>query len=264
MDYMMVQGEVEMEIISEAQAMDIVREFLSEILKECSNIIALYVIGSLGGGYYRPGQSDIDTAIIVSDNALITQQRIDKIAGKYWKAYNVPKGFGSIMIRLSELSPPYVKSEADDFEFTVEIARLKIQSKVIYGGINLDNVAMPSRNDFKKDALIMEHWFAKEFGYPMFDKLQITGCVNTILGYLRRYLMIEKGIFEFNKFETIKVYLNHEPPILNQPVFDFIMRKLNGEVESNDNDLQMLRECGIELRNYFNIHILNVETSTLR
>ena len=167
------------------------------------------------------------------------------------------------MIRLSELSPPYLKSEAEDFEFTVEIARLKTQGKAVFGEIDLGEIPMPLNEDFIADALIMEKWFAKEFGYPMFDKLQITGCINTLLGYLRRYLMIEKCVFEFNKFLTIETYLRHEPPIVNEPVFDFINKKLKDEVAGNDDDLHILRECGIQFRNYFNKRLLNLDTSTL-
>jgi predicted nucleotidyltransferase len=198
-------------VISEEKALNIVGEFLDEIRQEDNGILALYLIGSLGGGYYRPGQSDIDTVIIVSDDAAITQERMDEIAKKYWQSYKIPKGFGSIMIRLSEFLPPYIKSEIEEFEFTIEIARLKTQGKAVFGGIDLNDIQMPLKEDFIKDAIIMEKWFAKEFGYPMFDKLQIIGCVNTILGCLRRYLMIEKNIFEFNKFLTIETYLRHEP-----------------------------------------------------
>jgi len=252
-----------MSVITEAKAMEIVHEFLSEIRREDDGILALYLIGSLGGGYYRPGQSDIDTVIIVRDDVAITQERMDEIAKKYWHTYEIPKGFGSIMIRLSELSPPYIKSEAEDFEFTVEIARLKTQGKPVYGEINLNSINMPSKEDFIKDALIMEKWFAKEFGDPMFEKLQITGCVNTILGCLRRYLMIEKSVFEFNKFLTIDTYLRHDPPFVNEKAFDFIIKKLNDEASGNNDDLQMLRECGTKFRDYFNKRLLNLETSTL-
>ena len=250
-------------VITESKAIEIAGEFLDEIRCRDDGILALYLIGSLGGGYYRPGQSDIDTAIIVSDEAAITQKRMDEIAEKYWRKYNVPKGFGSIMIRLFELSPPYLKSKAEEFEFTVEIARLKTQGKAVFGGINLDNIMMPSKEDFIKDALIMEKWFAKEFGDPMFEKLQITGCINTILGYLRRYLMIEKRVFEFNKFLTVETYMRHEPPIVNEPVFDFIHKKLKDEVAGSDDDLKTMRESGAQFRDYFNRRLLDLETSTL-
>jgi hypothetical protein len=208
--------------ISEDEALFIVHEFLTEILNAEKSILTLYVIGSLGGGYYRPGQSDIDTVIIVRDDVGISQKQMDKIAEKYHKKYNVPKGFGSVMIRESELLPPYVKSEIEEFEFTIEIARHKTQGKAIYGSIKIDAIKMPTKEDFIKDALIMEHWFGKEFGYPMFDKLHLTGCLNCILGCLRRYLIIEKNIFEFNKFKTIEIYKLNNPPIINDKAFEFI------------------------------------------
>ena len=250
-------------MITEAMAMDIVNEFLAEICCEDEGILALYIIGSLGGGYYRPGQSDIDTIIIVKNEAAITQERMDEIAAKYGKSYNIPKGFGAVMVRFFELSPPYTKSETDEFEFSVEIARLKTQGLRIYGEINLDYVKMPSKEDFINDAIIMEKWFLKEFGNPMFDKLQISGCVNMILNYIRRYLMIEKHIFEFNKFTTIETYMCHEPPMVNKPVFDFIHKNLRDEVAGNGGDLDMLRKCGEQFRAYFNKRLLNLEISML-
>lgn len=251
------------EVITEEKALVIVKEFLEEILKEEPGVLALYVIGSLGGGYYRPGQSDIDTVIIVRDDAVISQERMNNIAEKYQHKYKVPKGFGSILIHEFELSQPYTKSIVDEFEFTIEIARLKTQGKAIYGIINLDNIKMPSKDDFIKDALIMEHWFTKEYGYPMFDKLQITGCVNCILGILRRFLIIEKGIFEFNKFKTIEVYLQSNPPIVNQKAFDIIRNYLNNEIVWDQDDLSQLRTCGIEFRDYFNRMLLNADSHTL-
>jgi len=250
-------------VITEERAMEIVREFIDEICREDDGITALYLIGSLGGGYYRPGQSDVDTIIIVRDDAAITQKRMDEIAEKYCHTYKIPKGFGSIMIRLSELSPPYIKSEIEEFEFSVEIARLKTQGKIMFGELNLDDVQMPSREDFIKDALIMEKWFAKEFGYPMFEKLQITGCVNTILGLLRRYLMIEKGVFEFNKFLTIESYMRNDPPLVDESIFNFIQKNLNEEVVGNDDDLHMLRKFGLQLQECLNRQLLNVETNKI-
>jgi len=93
------------------------------------------------------------------------------------------------------------------------------------------------------------------------EKLQIAGCVNSILLHLRRYLMIEKGVFEFNKFRTIEVYLRHAPPIVESQAFDFILKKLKGEVDGDGDDLRMLRTCGARFRDYFNKRLLNSETA---
>ena len=34
--------------------------------------------------------------------------------------------------------------------------------------------------------------------------------------------MIEKSVFEFNKFNTVKAYLDHSPDIIDENVFAFI------------------------------------------
>ena len=250
-------------VISEEKAFEIVQEFLTDILQISPDVLALYVIGSLGGGYYRPGQSDIDTAVIVRDNAAVTQEEVDQIAESYQEKYHVPKGFGAILIRSSELLPPYTKSETDEFEFTVEIARLKVQGKPVYGSLKLDDIKMPDRSDFIKDACIMENWFHREFGYPMFDKLQVADCVNSILGILRRYLMIEKHIFAFNKFKTIEIYLQNDPPLVNQQAFELIHRILHNETTGNETDLQLLQACGIEFRDFFNQTLLGIDSRKL-
>ena len=41
-------------VISEEKAFEIVQEFLTDILQISPDVLALYVIGSLGGGYYTP------------------------------------------------------------------------------------------------------------------------------------------------------------------------------------------------------------------
>lgn len=160
------------------------------------------------------------------------------------------------MIAERELFPPYQKSDVDDFEFSVEIVRLKLQGKTVYGSYDLSNVPMPTKSDLIHDALIMENWFDKEFGIEMFNKLGYVGCVNTILGYLRRYLMIEKNIFVLNKFCTVETYCNNEPPIIDCQIFTLINDIINGHEAIND-ELDLLRSFGNQIRPYLNKRLLN-------
>lgn len=51
--------------ISYEQAMGIVQEFVQQIREAYpEKILAVYTVGSLAGGYYRPGQSNIDTTVL--------------------------------------------------------------------------------------------------------------------------------------------------------------------------------------------------------
>lgn len=247
-------------VISEKKALNIVDEFLNALKSIDNNsILALYLIGSLGGGYYRPGQSDIDTALIIKKNSVLTQENTDVIAHNYYKKYRVPKGFGAIVVCESELYPPYEKSVKEEFAFSYEIARLKIQGKLLYGSYDLNVVPMPTKKQLMKDEIIMQKWLNKEFGYLMFDKLSATGCVNCILGSMRTYLMIKHGIFEFNKFKTIKAYMKTSPHVFDYKINDFINGYLKGESKVDDVIHLSLRNFGIKIRDYMNKDLLGVD-----
>lgn len=251
---------IETLLISESMALSIVSMFVNDITGiDGDGIVAVYLIGSLGGGYYRPGQSDIDTIIITKDQATIKQEQIDKVASDYWHRFNIPKGFGSIMIHEIELYPPYDRSKVEDFSFSVEIARLKVQGKQFYQSYALSQVPMPNREDLIVDARIMQNWLNKEFGYPMFDKLRTTGCINCILGSMRDFLMIDKGIFEFNKFKTIECYLKNAPPIYDLDLFREIVYYLKGQTTGEQLLLEKLQRFGINLRDYLNKYLLNLD-----
>lgn len=246
-------------IITKDQALKIVGEFKDELLTHAPDgLLALYLIGSLGGDYYRPGQSDIDTILIIKDNSVLTQEKAEEIAAAYQERYRVPKGFGAVLIYEKELFPPYLKSEAEEFEFSVEIARLKTQGLLFYGNYSLDHVPMPTREHLIKDAKIMENWFHSTFGYPMFDKLDLVSSINTILIQMRRFLMIEHSVFEFNKFKTIDTYLQYHPTLTNEHVFSFIMRYLKGEAPGDQHELEILRTFGQSLSDHNNRTLLHV------
>lgn len=249
-------------IITEAMAWRIVAQFVREITQnDEGGVLAVYVIGSLGGGYFCPGRSDVDTVIIVQNDAPITQEEIDVVATRYWHEFDIPKGFGSIMMREHELFPPYDRSRVEDFEFSVEVARLKIQGKQVYKSYRLADVPMPGRDDLICDAIIMENWLDNEFGYPMFDKLKITGCINCILGYMRRYLMIEQGVYEFNKHKVIDSYLQHSPPLVDMHLFQRVQVALHDPSLGQGQLLNELRRFGTQMRDYMNIRLLSLDLS---
>lgn len=246
-----------MGILTEKMALEVVGEFKNELCTvDRDGILAIYLVGSLGGGYYRPGQSDIDTAIILRDDAAITQEEIENIADRYRDKYQVPKGFGAMAIYEKELFPPYSKSEAEEFELSVEIARLKVQGKLIYGNYCLDQVPIPSREHLIQDAVIMERWLQSEFGYPIYNKLSITASINCILSVMRRYLMIEHGIFEFNKFKTIDAYLRNSPSVVDEAVFEFINGYLHGTVVGDAESLEMIQRFGTVISDHYNEQLL--------
>ncbi len=185
-------------------------------------IVAVFAIGSLGSDYYRPGQSDIDTAVITNcgrHDVTQIEQEIEIIQDRYWREYNVPKGFGAIVFAEEQLYPPYVKEE----ELLLEILRLKTQSKLLYGKYNIEDIPMPDQQSIIDDATAFQAWADREREKdPSFHVFDTQKLVNSTLIALKRYLMIRHGIVEFNKFKVIGLYLQNHPPLVDEETFDFI------------------------------------------
>jgi len=232
--------------ISYDGAIKIVQRFSEELNEKYKdNIIAVFVIGSLGSDYYRPGQSDIDTFIITKyrrNDISRIEEEVAAIAEKYEKEYNVPKGFGTVVIAEEQLYPPYVKSE----ELILEILRLKTQSKLIYGEYDVEKIPMPDKQAIINDALSFQEWIdetrqKETTENPEFIR-KINGVimVNSTLIALKRYLMIKHGIIEFNKFKVIGLYLENNPPIVNDEAFEYINLHLYDKIGDAD-DEQALR-----------------------
>ena len=216
--------------ISYDEAIQISKQFARELAHQFRDkIIAVFAIGSLGSDYYRPGQSDIDTAVITSFRRNDVQQaasEIKNIANRYWREYHVPKGFGAIVFAEEQLYPPYIKSE----ELILEILRLKTQSRLLYGEYDITRIPKPDRQAIIDDARSFQEWAdAEKRRNPSFQINSEQTLVNSTLIALKRYLMIQHGIIEFNKFKVISLYLNNRPPIVNDEVFDFINRSLHGK-----------------------------------
>ena len=114
-------------MISYERAIDIAKQFANNVKTILKNkLLAVFAIGSLGSDYYRPGQSDIDTIIITSlkrEELKIYRKDIRKIADSYQEKFDVPKGFGAILLAEEQLYPPYISEE----ELILEIYRIKLQ-----------------------------------------------------------------------------------------------------------------------------------------
>ena len=222
-------------LIQREEAVRIAEEFADEICELYQNrILAVYAIGSLGSDYYRPGQSDIDIALITdftSDEEPNAVKRIDEIADVYWKRYQVPKGFGSIVFTTEQLYPPYDVEK----ELVLEILRLKLQSKLLWGDYDIEAIPFPTKQDIINDARHFQEWVDEsKVKDPNFGITSVQMLVNSTLIALKRYLMIEHNIIEFNKFKVIGLYMNNNPPISNAEVFSFIADVLSGKERNID------------------------------
>ena len=210
-------------MLSFEEALRVAGEFAQEIdALYPGKIEAVFAIGSLGSDYYRPGQSDIDTVLITrfsrAEIPEVTEQ-IERIADVYQARYQVPKGFGAIVLAKEQLFPPYVREE----ELVQEILRLKTQARLVWGEYDLSSVPMPDWDAIREDIRHFQEWVDSQ---PPFN-YSLTAFVNSALIALKRYLLLKHHIIEFNKFRVMDLYLRNDPPMVNQEIFDFIEKRLH-------------------------------------
>ena len=221
-----------MEHIELERAIGISKAFAEEIAAMYPDLLAVYAIGSIGGGYYRPGQSDIDTVVIMSCSRAQAYERtsaIEAVADRYWKQYSIPKGFGAVVMGTEQLKPPYIAEE----ELVMEIIRLKAQHMLIYGAFDLDSIPMPDRAAIIDAENAFEDWRASE-GITPPEKMTRQMTVNSILILLKRWLLLEKGIVEFNKFNVVSRYLKNDPPFINERYLNAVNEYIHGGEISNE------------------------------
>ena len=226
-----------MEQIFLENAIEIAKKFAEEIAEMYQDTLAVYAIGSIGGGYYRPGQSDIDTVVIMDCTRAQANERIpavEAVADRYWKEYNVPKGFGAVVMSVEQLTPPYIAEE----ELVMEIIRLKAQNLPVYGDFDLDSIPMPDRQAIIDAENAFEDWRAAEGNTPP-EQMTRQMTVNSILILLKRWLLLEKGIVEFNKFRVVAEYLKNDPPYVNEHYLKAADGYLHGNNISDDLLLKM-------------------------
>jgi len=249
-----------MATISEETAWCILEKYTNECLQiDSATLIALYATGSLPGGYYRPGQSDIDAVLIVKNgseqiwgSSEEPGEPLEELNRCYLEKFSIPKDFSPFPLQERELLPPY---DPKNDVLTEEIARLKLQGKPVYGLFDLDAVPMPTPNDFLVGAQRFEEWWRDEFSKSTPpEAMSPTACVNTVLMHLSRFLRIKRGIIELNKRKMVSEYLDNEPPFVNREALRLIGTFLKGQSHI-EAEIELLRGFTSELRRQMNAYL---------
>lgn len=245
-----------MALIDAETAWEILSRYVDDCLKiDSPSLLAVFAIGSLPAGYYRPGQSDIDAVLLVQDGAeklwgscVEPSSELKILNRSYRERYRIPKDFGPFPVSASELFPPYDPHK----ELVTEIARLKIQGRRVYGCFDLDVIPMPKGSDALADAQHFEEWWRDEFAPSMTTEgLSPTGCANTILLHVTRFLWIKRDVIEFDKRRILPRYLDSEPPCVHPEAFSLVERSLAG-MELSQRDEDALRAFALLVRTEMN------------
>lgn len=195
-------------VINKIQAWQIIEEFAYDLAAELDEkLLSVIVIGSLSGGYYRPGVSDIDIIVVVADNARsATEPRVERLREEYRIRYQVPKEFGAIVVTPEQLCPPYPPEE----ELAPEVRRIFDQGRTVYG-VQIP-VIPPTRAEMLGYIQWFDRWLESKFlpenppeslSYQSVYTLAAMACRNYI------YTFSDKMIWE--KKRALRTFANHHP-----------------------------------------------------
>lgn len=193
-------------VVSEKEAWEISKEFSHGVAQITGkNLKAVIVIGSLAGGNYRPGTSDIDIAVIVDDECSQEQKlQVRERATFFRDKYAIPKDFGAVIIMEKELFPPYDPAQ----ELVPEILRLKHQGIIIQGFYELDKIPEPTKEDFKSYARVFYPWLRTNYiDNRSVEARTVDAIVNTLLYELRLFIWDVQNEFVFNKEDVLRMFL---------------------------------------------------------
>jgi hypothetical protein len=242
--------------ISYEQAMGIVQEFVQQIREAYpEKILAVYTVGSLAGGYYRPGQSNIDTTVLADatlEELEELREEIDAIASGYCEEYQIPMGFIATVLSKEELYPPYDPQE----ELPWAILRLKCQSQPVWGSYALDGIPMPDTQAIIAGENAHEDRRAMELP-ASFQDMSCAVTVNGIFRMLKRYLIIACGKVELDKRRVVREIWERSPAFLDKEALTLVEKVLEQGADAVDGqELAALQRWHESLRKEINHTLL--------
>jgi len=219
--------------VNEEQAWTLLHEFAREASSiDPSRIKAIIAIGSLPGGYYRQGQSDLDVVIIMADanqaSGLAKTNFLTAIretTSKFQSCCDEETKLEAVLVRESELSA----TNAEGFLANPQLnVRLKVQGHILFGGYDLGLVPMPLPHDLLNEFRQNETRDISD-GETQDEQPDPSGLIKYAFYLIRSYLSIVHVVFDFNKLTLLDTYKKHTPPYEDETFFELISKSLTGE-----------------------------------
>ena len=219
--------------MNEEQAWTLLHEFAREASSiDPSRIKAIIAIGSLPGGYYRQGQSDLDVVIIMADanqasgfaktNFLTA---IRETTSKFQSCCDEETKLEAILVSESDLNA----TNDEGFLLNPQLnARIKLQGKILCGGYDLGLVPMPSPRDLLNEFRQNETRDMSD-GEAQDTQHDPSGLIKYAFYLIRSYLSIVHSVFDFNKLTLLDTYKKHTPLYEDETFFELINKSLTGE-----------------------------------
>lgn len=196
---------------------------------------AIFVIGSLPGGYFRPGQSDLDVLVIfrgapTPEGAFSAEQLAEKERLEALAAQAEPFEIELLFLHETRLLRD---PQTGLFPYADFAQRLISQSELLWGELDLKRVDTPTKEDFACAFRRYLEYVRKKQGSDFFSRGTLAELLKHALVLMRYFLLVQRGILEYDKTQLARRYQESQPPV---PLPPALARALNtqfaGEVIS--------------------------------
>jgi predicted nucleotidyltransferase len=203
---------------------------------------AFFAIGSLAGGYYLPGQSDVDLLVLFAGSR--------PVGGEYKRETKVLKSLvGPVPENLAiEILPRYESDLVIDpntglYLHPDLVARLLIQSRLLAGRYDLSNLKMPGPRDFQAEFPSQLNWWRSNHG-PQETCTALLQAKYLLL-VLRSWLAVFRNQIIYNKRDLITAYQRSQPSqALTPPLERLLSQHLKTEPIQPGYEKELIAFCG--------------------
>lgn len=202
---------------------------------------AFFVIGSLAGGYYKPGQSDVDLMALFTgsrpaeDEYQRQAELLDSLVGK------MPENL-DIDILPSYESDLSINLDTGLYQNPDLVARLLSQSRQLAGAYDLSNLKMPGPRDFLAEYPSQLTWWQASYG-PL-ETCPASLQAKFLLLVLRSWLAVFHDQLIYNKTDLITAYKNANPSQALTPALEnFLAEYLKAEPIQSGYEKELLSFC---------------------
>lgn len=231
--------------LTEQQAWHILEAYAHEVFQLGSpDLLAVFTIGSLAGGYYRPGQSDLDAVLVLRDGSDIpSSPDLVSINRKYEETYAHQTGFESIPV----FEGIFISRSDDGLLFNPQLnARMKLQSCLLAGNYDLDSIPMPTRQDWRIDVSRLEADWQAAGGDAQLLRMGAKSIANHALMRMRQYLVLCCERICFNKFNLVEIYIEQNLLYRDKSKLRLLWKQLDGQT-LDEADVSELRKLCLRM-----------------
>jgi len=184
-----------------------------------NEVRAIFSIGSLPGGYFRPGQSDLDVLVLFkgapdAEAVFSKAQQAEKERLEAFLLRAEPYDMELIFLHESRLQrdPQTGRLPYADF-----VQRLLSQSKLLWGAFELSSLEAPGKEDFACAFKRYLEYLRKKHGDDFIKQGILTELLKHVLVLMRTYLQVQRGMLEYDKTQLARRYRASNPTIALPP-----------------------------------------------